>query len=183
MKVEWRKAADPNAFYWRKDPGGSGQADWNRPGRVAAQPNQPAKPETQVAPDEAALFSAPGVDQWMPSDPAKREAFKKAFRAWRSQVKPAFRGSALPAFLFLYSTAFLLQELRNELDAAGLWNMHTARQEERDNHPAWTKYCDHLGRAQVALATLPALQDYSLFTDLDKLIERLIFSEKRFRNG
>lgn len=177
-KVRWAKAADPLAFYWRKEPGDL-QGEWNRSPHSddAVEPIAPVGPEV----DEETLFHGNGVEQWLPPDPDKRAAFKQAFRFWRSQVKPAHRAAAKPAFLFLYSTCLLLKDLRNELIAAGLWDAHTARQQERDRHPAWGKYCEHLMRAESALITLPEFGGYSLYSDLDKLIERLVKTEHKYR--
>lgn len=177
-KVAWAKANDPAALYWTVNKA-TNEANWNRLPQVAA-----AVPTSKpVVVDEAQLFAADGAQHWLPPDKDKQELFKKAFRAWRAQVKPQFKKAATPAFLFLYTTALLLRDLRNELDAAGLWNLHSARQSVRDTNPTWIKYCEHIGRAQVVLAKLPQFADYSLFTDLDSLIDRLIRTEKRYRLG
>lgn len=177
-KVRWSKPADPLAFYWKKDPADV-QGEWNRSPIV----EDPAEPAFQAGPevDEESLFSGHAVEQWLPADPDKRAAFKQAFHFWRMQVKPAHRAAAKPAFLFLYSTCLLLKDLRNELITAGLWDAHTARQNERDRHPAWGRYCEHLMRAEAALCSLPEFGGYSLYSDLDKLIERLVRTERKYR--
>jgi len=177
-KVRWKKAADPLAFYWKKEPGDV-QGEWNRMPIVEdrAEVVLDAGPEV----DEESLFIGHAVEQWLPADPEKRAGFKRAFKFWRFQVKPAHRAAAKPAFLFLYSPCLLLKDLRNELVAAGLWDAHTARQQERDRHPAWGRYCEHLMRAEAALSTLPEFSGYSLYSDLDKLIERLVKTERKYR--
>lgn len=177
-KVRWAKAADPLAFYWKKDPGGV-QGEWNRSPIV----EDPAEPVLQAGPevDEESLFIGHLVEQWLPADPEKRAAFKQAFHFWRMQVKPAHRAAAKPAFLFLYSTCLVLKDLRNQLITAGLWDAHTARQDERDRHPAWGRYCEHLMRAEAALSSLPEFNGYSLYSDLDKLIDRLMRTERKYR--
>lgn len=177
-KVRWAKAADPLAYYWKKDPGDI-QGEWNRLPIVEDRAESLLNGGPDV--DEDALFAGHAIEQWLPPDPDKRAAFKKAFGFWRQQVKPAHRAAAKPAFLFLYSTCLLLQDLRNQLKAAGLWDAHTARQQERDRHPAWGRYCEHLMRAEAALSSLPELTGYSLYSDLDKLIERLVRTERKYR--
>jgi hypothetical protein len=182
-KVAWVKAEDPAALYWTPNKNGQ-EADWNRLPQAAAKTSAVSAPSPRpIVVDEGQLFAADGAQHWLPPDPAKQELFKKAFRAWRAQVKPQFKKAATPAFLFLYTTVLVLRDLRNELDAEGLWNLHSARQHVRDSHPTWIKYCDHIGRAQVVLSHLPQFKDYSLFTDLDSLIDRLIRTEKRYRLG
>ncbi len=185
--TRWAQAADPLAFFWRKEPGGV-QGEWNRAPRLEA----PASASGSTGPpvsaaaaneaEEAAFYAGSAVQGWLPADAERQAAFKRAFRMWRSQVKPSHRASAKPAFLFLYSTALLLKDLRGELMAAGLWDAHTARQKERDKHPAWGRYCEHLMRAEAALSSLPELNGYSLYSDLDKLIERLVRTEQKYRS-
>ena len=100
---------------------------------------------------------------------------------WRRQVKPNFRKAATPAFLFLYSTVSALRELRDRLAAEGLMDEHTARNDAREHHPAWSKYCELMGRAQAVMAMLPEFGSYSLFSELDKLEQRLIKTERKYR--
>jgi hypothetical protein len=166
--ARWAQADDPEAVYWVKSEG-SGRGEWNK-APVAA-----AKEPSSIVSDD---FSQ--VDVLLP-DPGKQKAFKLAFQLWRRQVKPAFAKAATPTFLFLYSTVLALKELRDNLNAKGLMSEHTARMKAREQDPAWNKYCEHMAHAQVTIGALPEFSSYSLITALDKLAERLVSTEQKFR--
>ena len=167
--ARWARADDPEAVYWvRKE--GSSRGEWNR---------TPSAGDSNDAPAHiAADFSH--VDMLLP-DAEKQKAFKQAFQLWRRQVKPAFAKKATPTFLFLYSTVWALKELHDKLDAKGLMSEHTARMKAREQDPAWNKYCEHMAHAQVTIGILPEFSSYSLITELDKLAERLVRTEQKFR--
>jgi len=169
MTAHWAKADDPEAVYWVRSEGSS-RGGWNR---------TPAADEgTDAASDVAVDFSH--VDMLMP-DPGKQKAFKQAFQLWRRQVKPAFAKAATPTFLFLYSTVWALKELHDNLNAKGLMSEHTARMKVREQDPAWSKYSEHMAHAQATIGVLSEFSSYSLITELDKLAERLVRTEQKFR--
>lgn len=177
-RVRWTKMNDPLVLYWRKE---GAQGAWNRERRTAK------SIEDQLLSQLSHLDNEPGkgdrVDEWMPQDPDKQASFNKAFRLWHAHVKPNFIGSARPAFLFLYTALFVLVESRDELKAAGLWTNDPARADALHAHPAWNRYCDHLRRAEAALASLPEFGSYSLHTQLDDMLAVVVATEQQFRTG
>ena len=177
-RVRWAKPTEPRILYWKKD---GSQGAWNR-----------ERPNARSAEDEllSRLSRLDGsgeeedsVERWMPKDPEKQASFNKTFRMWQAHVKPAYKGSARPAFLFLYTALFVLTEARAELIAAGLWTSDSSRADELHAHPAWRTYCDQLRRAEAALSSLPEFQGYSPHSQLDALRTEVVRSELQFRTG
>ncbi len=122
------------------------------------------------------------ANKWAPSNPERWAEFTNTFRRWHSLVRPAYRGSARPAFLYLYTALAMAIEAREELKGAGLWGKKDLAA-EMNCHPAWQGYCDHLERAEMALGSLPELLRYSPHTQLDQLYEEVVRTERQFRKG
>jgi len=165
-------------------------ADWRRgpkrgvmPPRAAPKPVAPEKPAAPVVRTSAQSLIDP-KSNWLPADPERRDAFLKVYHAWHSQVLPQYSASATPAFLFAFSALPVLMKCQDDLTALDLWDPLTDRAHQaKEEHPAWKKYCEFLPRAHAALAEIGTYSDYSLFTQLADLIERVVKAEKRFREG
>ncbi len=177
-RVRWNKIDDPLVLFWKKD---GSQGAWNRERKSAR--NLEDELMAQLADMEEMAEQEDRVDEWMPQDPEKQASFNKTFRMWHAHVKPQFLGSARPAFLFLYTALFVLKESRDELKAAGLWSSDASRLEALHAHPVWHRYCDHLRRAEAALASLPEFRGYSPHAQLDELLADVVKTEQQFRAG
>ncbi len=119
---------------------------------------------------------------WLPPQPERREAFLAAYRLWHMQVLPKFADAATPEFLFLYIAVGQLMKARDELDAIGLFSKTSnAKRQQREDQPAWKRYCELLPKAQAALASIPTYNSYSLFNELEELHPRITAAEQRFR--
>ncbi len=177
-RVRWTKSDDPLVLYWRKE---GSQGAWNRERKNAR------SVEDQLLSQLSHMDDVPEeddrVDEWMPQDPEKQASFNKTFRLWHAHVKPAFIGSARPAFLFLYTALFVLKESRDELKALGLWTNDASRADALHAHPTWHRYCDHLRRAEAALASLPEFRQYSPHAQLDEMLADVVRTEQQFRAG
>jgi hypothetical protein len=120
--------------------------------------------------------------QWLPHQPARREAFLMFFRLWRQKVQPKFAQQATPEFLFLYIAVDQLVQDRDQLEARGLFaKTSNAQGEMREDQPAWKRYCDMLARAQTVLVAVPAFRSYSLFSELDQLKKKVSEAEHKYR--
>jgi hypothetical protein len=119
---------------------------------------------------------------WLPPQPERRDAFLAAYRLWHMQVLPKFAEAATPEFLFLFIAVGQLMKARDELDAIGLFSRTSnAKKQQREDQPAWKRYCELLPKAQAALATIPTYNSYSLFNELEELHPRITVAEQRFR--
>lgn len=119
---------------------------------------------------------------WLPPQPERREAFLAAYRLWHMQVLPKFADAATPEFLFLFIAVGQLMKARDELDAIGLFSRTSnAKKQQREDQPAWKRYCELLPKAQAALASIPTYNSYSLFNELEELHPRITTAEQRFR--
>jgi hypothetical protein len=119
---------------------------------------------------------------WLPPQPERRDAFLAAYRLWHMQILPKFADAATPEFLFLFIAVGQLMKARDELDAIGLFSKTSnAKKQQREDQPAWKRYCELLPKAQAALATIPTYNSYSLFNELEELHPRITAAEKRFR--
>jgi len=119
---------------------------------------------------------------WLPPQPERREAFLAAYRLWHMQVLPKFADAATPEFLFLYIAIGQLMKARDELDGIGLFaKTSNAKKQQREDQPAWKRYCELLPKAQAALSTIPTYNSYSLFNELEDLHPRITGAEQRFR--
>ena len=119
---------------------------------------------------------------WLPPQPELREAFLAAYRLWHMQVLPKFADAATPEFLFLFIAVGQLMKARDELDAIGLFSRTSnAKKQQREDQPAWKRYCELLPKAQAALASIPTYNSYSLFNELEELHPRITTAEQRFR--
>ena len=119
---------------------------------------------------------------WLPPQPERRDAFLATYRQWHMQVLPKFAEAATPEFLFLFIAVGQLMKARDELDAIGLFSRTSnAKKQQREDQPAWKRYCELLPKAQAALATIPTYNSYSLFNELEELHPRITVAEQRFR--
>ena len=119
---------------------------------------------------------------WLPPQPERREAFLAAYLLWHMQVLPKFADAATPEFLFLFIAVGQLMKARDELDAIGLFSRTSnAKKQQREDQPAWKRYCELLPKAQAALASIPTYNSYSLFNELEELHPRITTAEQRFR--
>ncbi len=119
---------------------------------------------------------------WLPAQPERRDAFLAAYRLWHMQVLPRFADAATPEFLFLFIAIGQLMKARDDLNAIGLFSKTmNAQKQQREDQPAWKRYCELLPKAQAALATIPTYNSYSLFNELDELHPRITAAEQRFR--
>ena len=119
---------------------------------------------------------------WLPPQAERRDAFLAAYRLWHMQVLPKFAEAATPEFLFLFIAVGQLMKARDELDAIGLFSRTSnAKKQQREDQPAWKRYCELLPKAQAALATIPTYNSYSLFNELEELHPRITVAEQRFR--
>ncbi len=134
--------------------------------------SQKEKAERHINPDAA----------WLPAQQDRREAILAAYRLWHLQVLPKFADAATPDFLFLYIALGQLTKAKVELEAMHLFSKTSnAKQQKREDQPAWKRYCELLPKAQAALASIPTYNAYSLFNDLDELHSRIVIAEQRFR--
>ena len=129
--------------------------------------------ETLVRSDEATWLA-----------PERREAFFKAYRMWHMQVLPRYASAATPAFLYLYSALPSMVKARDGLIALELWNPPTDHgKRERAEHVLWRRFCDVMVRVEAARAEFEIYKQYSLFTQISDLWERVLQTEVRFRTG
>lgn len=178
-EVGARAVAEAQAADWRRNP----KKNNLLPPRAAPKAVDPAKPSAPVERTDAGLL----IDinsAWLPADPERRDAFLKIYRAWHGQVLPQYSRSATPAFLFAFSALPVLKKCRDDLSELDLWDPLTqAGHEAKEVHPAWKKYCEFLPRASAALQEIGTYSDYSIFSQLDDLIDRVVKAEQRFRQG
>lgn len=121
---------------------------------------------------------------WLPPEENKKDSFLEAFRVWHMQVLPPYSRAATPTFLFLFIALPMMKECRDELIDLNLWTPLGHRAEAaRDAHIAWKKYTELMPRAQAAMMEIPIYASYSLLSELDKLCERIVTAESRFRAG
>jgi hypothetical protein len=121
---------------------------------------------------------------WLPAEAERRMGFMQLYRVWRSHVRAEYTEAATPAFLFLVSALPTLVDAREELKDLDLWEPLGERAHvAREAHPAWKRYCEFLPRAQAACERVENYRSYSLFTELDALHERVIRTERRYREG
>jgi len=178
-EVAQRALAENAAADWRRSPKKSSIL----PPRAAQKPAAPAKPAAPIN-HTSALSLINANSDWLPADPDRRDAFLRIYQAWHGQVLPQYTGAATPAFLFVFSALPVLKKCRDDLAALDLWDPLTDRgHQAKEQHPAWKKYCEFLPRAHKALAEIGTYSDYSVFTQLDDLIERVVKAEQRFREG
>jgi hypothetical protein len=178
-EVAQRSLAEAAAADWRRNPKKSSVL----PPRAVAKPAEEAKPRAAVA-KTSALSLINEESDWLPADPDRRGAFLKVYQAWHSQVLAQYSSAATPAFLFVFSALPVLKSCRSELESQDLWDPLTDRgTSAKEAHPAWRKYCEFLPRAVTALNEIGTYSDYSVFTQLDDLIDRVVKAEQRFRTG
>ena len=178
-EVGARAVAEAQAADWRRNP----KKNNLMPPRVATKSAEPAKPSAPVERTDPGLL----IDMnspWLPADADRRDAFLKIYRAWHGQVLPQYSRSATPAFLFAFSALPVLKKCRDDLTDLDLWDPLTeAGHQAKEVHPAWKKYCEFLPRASAALQEIGTYSDYSIFSQLDDLIDRVVKAEVRFRQG
>lgn len=170
--------AAASAADWRRKPKGGAVL----PPRAQPKPAAPvAKAPVDRTPAEALIdINSP----WLPPEPERRDAFLTAYRAWHSQVLAQYSRSATPAFLYAVSVLPVLKKDKDLLADLDLWEpLTTAGQHAKEQHPAWKRYCELLPRASAALQEIGTYSDYSLFTQLDDLVDRVLKAERRFREG
>jgi hypothetical protein len=176
-EVSARAAADAAASDWRrnKKPG-------LLPPRAAPKPQAEAPKAPVQRTDSAQLIDENST--WLPPDPERRDAFLRIYQAWHKQVLPQYTRAATPAFLFAFSALPVLRQCRDDLMALDLWDPLTqAGHEAKERHSAWRKYCEFLPKASAALQEIGTYSDYSIFSQLDDLIDRVVKAEQRFRQG
>lgn len=178
-EVGARALAEAQAADWRRNP----KKNALLPPRAAPKAAEPARPAAAVERTDASLL----IDEtspWLPADAERRDAFLKIYRAWHGQVLAQYTRSATPAFLYAFSALPVLKKCRDDLTELDLWDPLTeAGHQAKEVHPAWKKYCEFLPRASAALQEIGTYSDYSIFSQLDELIERVVKAEQRFREG
>ena len=144
----------------------------------------------RITPDELAAHKAAmekridATAAWLPAQADRREVFLAVYRMWALKVRPKFAQAATPEFLFLFIAVGQLMKARDELNAIGLFaKTMNAQKQQREDQPAWKRYCELLPKAQAALATIPTYNSYSLFNELDELHPRITAAEARFRGA
>jgi hypothetical protein len=178
-EVAARAVAEASAADWRRNPKKTAVL----PPRAAPKPAAAAALAPPVErTDATALIDL--TSPWLPPDPERRDAFLKIYQAWHGQVLPQYTRSATPAFLFAFSALPVLKSCRDTLMGLDLWDPLTeAGHSAKEQHPAWKKYCEFLPKASAALQEIGTYSDYSIFSQLDDLIERVMKAEVRFRQG
>ena len=119
---------------------------------------------------------------WFSDSPARREASRQTYEAWRLKVPARHRPAATAKLLYLYMLTPAMAQAKATLEADGLWAALTPEPgERRAASPAWKRFNELPSKAVAIADGFDAYRRYSLTRDIGELSAQVVAAEARLR--